>query len=89
VTAPAEARGFRGFGGAGIGLGLAAGALAAGCRLWPFGIQLRPSLLWIWLWAALLRIRPQLRLPWRSAVPIRLLLNNKARRNPGFCLFRT
>jgi hypothetical protein len=30
VTAPAEARGFRGFGGAGIGLGLAAGVLAAG-----------------------------------------------------------
>jgi hypothetical protein len=29
-TAPAEARGFRGFGGAGIGLGIAAGALAAG-----------------------------------------------------------
>jgi hypothetical protein len=29
-TAPAEARGGRGFGGAGIGLGIAAGVLAAG-----------------------------------------------------------
>jgi hypothetical protein len=30
VAAPAEARGFRGYDGAGIGLGLAAGALVAG-----------------------------------------------------------
>jgi hypothetical protein len=36
AAAPADARGFRGYGGAGIGLGIAAGALAAGAY-GPYG----------------------------------------------------